>query len=66
MADRADIEVDGLQAAEGTLDAGQVLVGALDFLPMVMNEGRGVLAAVKTASAPPCVGGLRPVLKRWR
>ena len=27
-----------------------------------LNEGRGVLAAVKTASAPPCGGGLRPVL----
>ena len=28
MKDRADVEVDGLEAAEGALDAGQAFVGA--------------------------------------
>ena len=30
MVERADLEIDGLQAAKGTLDTGEVLVGADD------------------------------------
>src|SRR5258706_5907931 len=39
MADRANLEIDGLQATESALDAGQILVG-LDALRRAHRVGR--------------------------
>ena len=63
MADRADIEIDGLQAAEGPLDAGQVLVGLQSFIRIELPGRHGCadhVDAVETGLLFVCC------VRRWK
>ena len=63
MADRADIEIDGLQAAEGTLDAGQVLVGLHRFIRIELLGRHGCADHVDAVETGLLFYLLRPALE---